>query len=84
VKAGVRKLSLGFKTGNGQQSVAAVACLFDGGIKQGCLPDAWLAGEQQRAAVLRRFRQGFLQLSSLSLAPDQPPDHAVKIRELAT
>jgi hypothetical protein len=80
MKAGVRELGLGLETGDGEHSIATVACVSHRRVEEGRLPDAGLAAHQQRGTVLRRCRQGNVQLSNLGVTPDQPCHHAVKIR----
>jgi len=81
VEAGVRKLSLGLKTGYREHSIAAVACLPGRRVKERCLPYAGLADHHQRRTVLRRSCEGSTELSKLGVTPDQPRCHATKIRE---
>ena len=81
MEAGVRKLSLGLKTGYREHSIATVACLPGRRLKERCLPYAGLADHHHRGTMLRRSRQGSLELSKLGVPPDQRPCHATKIRE---
>jgi hypothetical protein len=74
-------LSFRFEPGYGQHSIATAARLSHCGVEEGGLPDAGLAPDQQRCTMLRRSRHGSLELSNLGFTPDQPRDHAVKIRE---
>ena len=81
MKAGVRELCLGLETGDGKDSIAAVAGLFDRRVEERCLPDAGLADHEQRGTVLHRSLEGGLEPRNLSVTPDQARPHATKIRE---
>ena len=81
MEAGVRKLSLRLETSYREHSIAAVACLPGRRVEERCLTDAGLADHEQRGTVLRRSREGSLELSKLGVTPDQPRPHATKIRD---
>ena len=79
VKAGVGELRLRFDAADGQYSIAAAACLPDGSVEEGGLPDACFADYQQRSPVLSRSCEGGLELCDLSV-PSSQPDHPVRVR----
>jgi hypothetical protein len=81
VKTGVGELRLRFDAADGQYSIAAAACLPDGSVEEGGLPDACFADYQQRSPVLSRSREGGLEFCDLSV-PSSQPDHAVRVRVL--
>jgi hypothetical protein len=79
VKAGVGELRLRFDAADGQDSIAAAACLPDDSVEEGCLPDACFADYQERSPVLNRSREGGLELRDLSV-PTNQPDHPLRVR----
>ena len=81
MKAGVGELRLGFDAADGQYSIAAAACLPDGSVEEGGLPDACFADYQQRSPVLSRSCESGLEFCDLSV-PSSQPDHPVRVRVL--